>query len=506
MRISFANPELPAAGVLVVFATAAGKNSKLSETAAKLDAETGGAVSRAIKASRFKGEKGQTLTLLALDGCKLERVMLVGLGKAKEIDDLRMQEAGGKAYANLSNAPSSSASVAVDAIDGCEMTAAAMAAEAAYGAKLSAYRFDKYRTKLEADKKPALKSMRFLCHRSAAARTAYAVHDKVAEGVFMTRDLVSEPANVLFPASLAKRARELSKLGVKVEVLGAAQMKKLGMGALLGVAQGSVREAQMVVMHWNGAPRPGKGKKAEAPIAFVGKGVTFDTGGISIKPAAGMEDMKWDMGGSGVVIGLMRALAGRKAKCDVVGVVGLVENMPGGNAQRPGDIVTSMSGQTIEVLNTDAEGRLVLADALHYTIDRFKPRFVVNLATLTGAIIVALGNEYAGLFSNNDLLSERLSKAGEEIGEKVWRFPLHDAYDKLINSGVADMQNIGGRGAGSITAAQFLKRFVGKTPWSHLDIAGVTWSKEDAPTVPKGGTAFGVRLLDRLVANHYEAK
>ncbi len=506
MRISFANPELPATGVLVVFATAAGKKSKLSETAAKLDAETGGAVSRAIKASRFKGDKGQILTLLALGGCKLERVMLVGLGKAKEIDDLRMQATGGEVYASLSSAPATSASIAIDAVDGCEMTAAAMAAEAAYGAVLRTYRFDKYRTKLEADKKPALKSMQFLCARSAAARTAYASHAKVAEGVFMTRDLVSEPANVLFPKSLAARARELTKLGVEVEVLGAAQMKKLGMGALLGVAQGSVHEAQMVVMHWNGAPRPGKGKKVEPPIAFVGKGVTFDSGGISLKPGAGMEDMKWDMGGSGVVIGLMRALAGRKAKCDVVGVVGLVENMPGGNAQRPGDIVTSMSGQTIEILNTDAEGRLVLADALHYTIDRFKPRFVVNLATLTGAVIVALGNEYAGLFSNNDQLSERLSKAGEEVNEKLWRFPLHDAYDKMINSDAADMQNIGGRSAGSITAAQFLKRFVGKTPWSHLDIAGVTWSKEDKPTVPKGGTAFGVRLLDRLVANHYEGK
>jgi len=506
MRISFANLELPATGVLVVFATATGKKTKLSETAAKLDAEAGGAVSRAIKASRFKGHKEQTLTLFALDSCKLERVVLVGLGKAQDIDDLRMQAIGGEVYASLSNAPSTNAKIAVDEIEGCEMTGAEMAADAAYGAVLRSYRFDKYRTKLEADKKPVLKSMCFLSNRVAVARTAYAVHAKVAEGVFMTRDLVSEPPNVLFPASLAARARELSKLGVKVEVLGAVQMKKLGMGALLGVAQGSVKEAHMVVMRWNGAPRPRKGKKLEAPIAFVGKGVTFDSGGISIKPSAGMEDMKWDMGGSGVVIGLMRALAGRKAKCDVVGVVGLVENMPGGNAQRPGDIVTSMSGQTIEVLNTDAEGRLVLADALHYTIDRFKPRFVVNLATLTGAIIIALGNEHAGLFSNNDQLSERLLKAGEDVDEKVWRFPLHDTYDKMIESGVADMQNIGSRGAGSITAAQFLKRFVGKTPWSHLDIAGVTWSVKDKPTVPKGGTAFGVRLLNRLVANHYEGK
>jgi leucyl aminopeptidase len=295
----------------------------------------------------------------------------------------------------------------------------------------------------------------------------------------------------------------LEKLGVKVQILGEPQMRKLGMGALLGVGQGSIRESRLVVMQWNGGPK-GRGKAAQ-PIAFVGKGVTFDTGGISIKPAAGMEDMKWDMGGSGVVIGLMKALAGRKAKVNVVGVVGLVENMPGANAQRPSDIVTSMSGQTIEVLNTDAEGRLVLADALHYTNDRFKPKFMVNLATLTGAIIVSLGSHHAGLFSNNDQLSERLTTAGIDVEERLWRLPLSDAYDKMINSQAADMQNIGGRGAGSITAAQFLKRFVGKTPWAHLDIAGVTWSKADAPTVPKGGTAFGVRLLDRLVANNYES-
>ena len=335
----------------------------------------------------------------------------------------------------------------------------------------------------------------------------YQAKDKVADGVFFTRDLVSEPANVLYPVTLAKQAQTLSKLGIKVEVLNEAQMAKLGMGALLGVGQGSIRESRMVVMQWNGADKPAKGKKAEAPIAFVGKGVTFDTGGISIKPSGGMEDMKWDMGGSGVVIGLMKALAGRKAKVNAVGVVGLVENMPGGNAQRPGDIVTSMSGQTIEVLNTDAEGRLVLADALWYTKERFKPKFMVNLATLTGAIIVCLGGEMAGLFSNNDRLSERLTEAGKKVDENLWRMPLGDAYDKMINSDAADMKNIGaGRGAGSTTAAQFLQRFVDKTPWAHLDIAGVTWSKAEKPTVPKGGTGFGVRLLDRLVADYYEKK
>jgi leucyl aminopeptidase len=292
--------------------------------------------------------------------------------------------------------------------------------------------------------------------------------------------------------------RQLSKLGVKVEVLGEKQMEKLGMGALLGVGQGSRCESQIVVMQWNG------GRKSQKPVAFIGKGVTFDTGGISLKPAAGMGDMKWDMGGAGTVSGLMKALAGRKAKVNAVGLIGLVENMPDGNAQRPGDIVTSMSGKTIEVLNTDAEGRLVLADVLWYCQDRFKPTAMIDLATLTGAIIVGLGHEYAGMFSNDDALSKQLSAAGEAVDEKVWRLPLHEAYDKLLKSDAADMKNIGGRDAGSITAAQFLQRFVNDVPWVHLDIAGMAWSNKVADVVPKGGTGYGVRLLDRLVQDMYE--
>jgi leucyl aminopeptidase len=290
----------------------------------------------------------------------------------------------------------------------------------------------------------------------------------------------------------------LAEIGVEVEVLGEKQMKKLGMGALLGVGQGSERESQLVVMRWNG------GTEGDAPLAFIGKGVTFDTGGISIKPAGGMEDMKWDMGGSAVVIGLMKTLALRKAKANVVGVVGLVENMPSGTAQRPGDVVTTMSGQTVEVINTDAEGRLVLADALWYTQDRFKPHFMIDLATLTGAIIIALGDQYAGLFSNDDKLSDKLIAAGRAVGEGVWRLPVDDPYDKQIKSEIADMMNVGGREGGSITAAMFLKRFVNGVKWAHLDIAGVTWSKKDGPVTPKGATAFGVRLLDRLVADNYE--
>ncbi|MDP6843209.1 MAG: leucyl aminopeptidase [Rhodospirillales bacterium] len=501
MRISFTKPALPGTGTAVVAAMAKGK---LTPSAQKLDAKTGGAIKRAIRASRFEGKKGQTLNIMAPAGTRLERIMLVGLGKAAEVTDLEMQKLGGGIYAGTRRVKSGKVWVAVDAVTDAKLTAAQMAAEIAYGARLRSYRFDKYKTKEKKSEKPSLTSLTVQCARFTDARRAYSGLAKIADGVFFTRDLVSEPANVIYPDSLAKQARSLEKLGVRVQVLGEAAMRRLGMGALLGVGQGSDRDSKLVVMQWNGAGQKRGGAKSDAPLAFVGKGVTFDTGGISIKPSARMEDMKWDMGGSGVVIGLMKALAGRKAKVNAVGVVGLVENMPSGAAQRPGDIVTSMSGQTIEVLNTDAEGRLVLADALWYCKEKFKPKLMINLATLTGAIIVSLGNEYAGMFSNNNRLCDRLSKAGEAVGELVWRLPLSDTYDKLINSDAADMKNIGGRGAGSITAAQFLKRFVGDTPWAHIDIAGVTWSKSDKPTVPKGGTAFGVRLLDRLVNDHYE--
>jgi leucyl aminopeptidase len=319
----------------------------------------------------------------------------------------------------------------------------------------------------------------------------------------MTRDLVSEPANELYPESFADQCKELASLGIKVQILDEAKMERLGMGALLGVGQGSRRESRLVVMKWNGDTRKNAPKK---PLAFVGKGVCFDTGGISLKPGPGMEEMKWDMGGAGTVTGLMKALAGRKAKVNAVGVIGLVENMPDGNAQRPGDIVKSMSGQTIEILNTDAEGRLVLADALWYTQKTFKPEFMIDLATLTGAIIIALGHENAGLFSNNDDLSDKLYKAGQDVDEGVWRFPLSSAYAKQTKSPIADLQNIGtgGRGAGSIVAAEFLQKFVNDVPWVHLDIAGMAWSKQDKPTVPKGGTGYGVRLLNQFVKENYE--
>jgi leucyl aminopeptidase len=496
MKIAFANPGLPANGVLVVGLS---DGAKLGSSAQALDRKMRGGLQRAIKASRFKGKKGQSLTLLVPGGTKLDRVLVVGMGKPEEITDLSMQSVGDQIYKSLAG-DAKAVTVAVDAWPKSKLDPATIAAEIGFGAQLRSYRFDKYRTKEKKEDKPVLGSLKICCAGSNAARKIFAEREKIVEGVFFTRDLVSEPANIIYPETLANEAKKLTQVGVKVEVLGLKELQKLGMGMLIGVAQGSVREPRVVVMQWNGGP------KGQQPIAFLGKGVTFDTGGISIKPAGGMEDMKWDMGGAGVVIGLMRVLASRKAKANIIGVVGLVENMPSGTAQRPGDIVTSMSGQTVEVINTDAEGRLVLGDCLWYTKERFKPQFMVNLATLTGAIIVALGHEYAGLFSNNDELSERLTKSGKAVNELLWRMPMGDAYDKMIRSPAADMKNIGGRDAGSITAAQFLHRFVDKVPWAHLDIAGVTWTNADRPTVPKGGTGFGVRLLDRFVADHYEAK
>jgi leucyl aminopeptidase len=495
MKIAFAEPSLPKSGAVVVGVQ---EGRKLSRSAERIDKETHGAVQRAIKASRFDGKKDETLALLAPPNLTASRVLLVGLGKAEGADARRLQDIGGTIVAQLNSAGEKEATVLLDDLDGLGNGEAAT--NLGFGALLRTYRFDKYKTKEKPEKKPSLTRLTIAGSDVAGAKKLWPKLEAVAEGIAFTRDLVSEPANVLYPETLAEQARSLEELGVEVEILDEKRMKKLGMGALLGVGQGSVNPPRLVVMQWKGNSRA----KA-SPVAFIGKGVTFDTGGISIKPADGMWDMKWDMAGAGVVIGLMRALAGRKAKVNAVGLVGLVENMPSGAAQRPGDIVTSLSGQTIEVLNTDAEGRLVLADVLWYCQDRFKPQFMVNLATLTGAIIVALGHEHAGLFANNDDLADRILAAGKEVGELCWRLPLADAYDREIDSDAADVKNIsGGRAGGSITAAQFLQRFVNNVPWAHLDIAGTAWSKKDTPTVPKGATAFGVRLLDRLVADHYE--
>ncbi|OIQ94510.1 cytosol aminopeptidase [mine drainage metagenome] len=498
MKISFAKSALPDEGALVVGILEGGA---LPSTAARLDEASGGTLSRAIAASRFEGKKDQSLLLVAPAGLTLSRLLLLGLGKGETFDALAAEAFGGGAVAALAGAGDAQMAIAVDAVAGSALPVAEAAAHAALGARLRSYRFDKYRTTEKKTEKPSVKKVVVLAEDAAAAKKAYAPLEAVAEGVFLTRDLASEPANVIYPESLAEQAKALAGLGLEVEVLGEKQMRKLGMGALLGVGQGSERESQLAVLRWSGAD-----DKEAAPLAFVGKGVTFDTGGICLKPAANMEDMKWDMGGAAVVIGLMKALALRKARVNAVGVVGLVENMPSGTAQRPGDVVTSASGQTIEVINTDAEGRLVLADALWYTQDRFKPRAIIDLATLTGAIIVSLGAHYAGLFANDDTLAGQLTAAGAAVGEKLWRMPVDDPYDKQIKSEIADMKNVGEGGAGSVTAAMFLKRFIKETPWAHLDIAGVTWAKKDGPVTPKGASAFGVRLLDRLVADQYEQK
>ena len=410
----FAAPaKLGTSGVLIVFCDDA---LKFGPATAKALGTAAGLVTRAAKAERFTGKSGSTLELIVPEGLKVARLVVIGAGKTKDLEQKDMLKLGGLAMGKLPLA-------ANEGMVFAELPGGALKAELvadlALGVVLRAYAFDRYKTKRKDDEKPAAKrSMTVAVGDVAAGRKAYATREAISGGVLLARDLVNEPANVLYPEEFARRALALKKTGVTVEVLDLKAMKKLGMNALLGVGQGSARESRVVVMRWNG------GKAGEAPVAFIGKGVCFDTGGISIKGAAGMEDMKGDMAGAACVTGLMQALAARKAKVNAVGVIGLVENMPDGNAQRPGDIVTSMSGQTIEIINTDAEGRLVLADVLWYAAKRFKPKFMVDLATLTGAIIVALGQEYAGMFSNDDKLCERLTKSGELTGELVWRMPL----------------------------------------------------------------------------------
>ncbi|KUL96198.1 aminopeptidase A [Bosea sp. WAO] len=452
-------------------------------------------IARAAAAERFKGKSLSGLTVLAPEGAGYERLILIGTGPESERDKLDFALLGGAIAGRLGHGRSADI---IAALPDSELSAAEIA-EIGLGLKLRSYAFNQYKTKSREAEQSEPKAAILRVADTSAVKKALKAREAIAGGVELARDLVNEPPNVLYPEEFAERAAKLEKLGVEVEILDEKQLKKIGMRALLGVGQGSRRESRVVVMRWNGA---GKGDK---PVAFVGKGVTFDTGGISIKPAGGMEDMKGDMAGAACVTGLMHALAARKAKVNAVGVIGLVENMPDGNAQRPGDIVTSLSGQTIEIINTDAEGRLVLADVLWYTQDRFKPVFMVNLATLTGAILVALAQEHAGLFSNNDELAERLATAGKGTGETVWRMPLGAAYDKMIDSKFADMKNSAGRHGGSITAAQFLQRHVNDTPWAHLDIAGTGMGSLSTEINRSWGSGWGVRLLDRLVANHYEA-
>ena len=489
MKISFEKPNLPKSGILIILLE---EGATLAGTAQKLDQSGKGQLARAMKAGAFEGKKEQVLDVLAPGG-GLDRVLLMGLGKAANLSDREVEYLGGAMAGSLQGVKAKAATVDASAL-GDSQKAALLAS----GARLRRYGFEAYKSKKDA-KSGGLESLTVATPDPAAARKAWAPLEAVAEGNHLARDLVNEPANVLVPVTFAERAKALAKLGVKVDIMTPAQMKKLGMGALLGVAQGSPHEARMVVMRWDG------GKKGEQPVAFIGKGVTFDTGGVSIKPGAGMEDMKGDMAGAACVVGLMHALAKRKAKVNVIGAIGLVENAVDGKAQKPGDVVTSMSGQTIAVLNTDAEGRLVLADVLWYIQDKYKPKFMVNLATLTGAILIALGKEHAGLFSNNDELSARLAEAGLATGEKVWRMPLAPEYDKLIDHDVADMKNIGGRHGGSITAAQFIQRFVNGTPWAHLDVAGTAMDSPKTPINQSWASGWGVRLLNHLVATHYES-
>ncbi len=457
---------------------------------AEISLEQADMVRTAAKAGRFEGKTGQTFQTFVTEGDTVIQVVLTGIGKGQRND---CEAAGGAIVAKLI-----ASGVKHLAINGAGL-AEDQLARLLFGAKLRSWRIDKYRTTMPENAKQTLTAITVLNTDMESAKIWQDL-SAVADGVALTRELVSEPANVIYPESFVARCEELRDMGVELTVLGQEEMEKLGMGALLGVSQGSVRPPRMLAMRWDGTN--GAQKK---PLALVGKGVTFDTGGISLKPPGGMEDMKWDMGGAGAVAGTMKALAGRKAKAHVIGVCGLVENMPDGNAQRPGDVVTSMSGQTIEVINTDAEGRLVLCDALHWTQETFEPEVVVNLATLTGAIIVSLGNEHAGCFSNDDGLSDDLLAAGKTAGDPLWRFPLTAAYDKQINSPIADMKNVGGKGAGSITAAQFLKRYIQDgVKWAHLDIAGMVWADKPGPVWDKGATGFGVRLLDQYVADNFE--
>ncbi len=470
-----------------------GEGDAASPGFSQLDAATADYVRKALGASGYKAAKGKAQLLASPAGFDGAALAFVGAGDLKALDGAAMETVA----ASLFHAVKASGFTALS-LDATGYPADVVA-YAVLAFHLAAYRFDKYFGAAKLEKAPQLKAITVVCDDVAAAEAAYAPLSAIRDGVLFARDLVSEPANILYPQSYADRVKGLEGTGLKVEVLGEKEMTDLGMFSLLGVGLGSRKESKLVIMQWNGAGDA-------QPVAFVGKGVTFDTGGISIKPAEGMEDMKWDMGGSAAVVGTMIALASRKAKVNAVGIIGLVENMPDGNAQRPGDVVTAMSGTTIEVINTDAEGRLVLADALWYCQDRFKPQFMIDLATLTGAMIIALGMDYAGVFSNNDELAGRIADASKSVSENTWRMPLPAQYEKQIDSKIADIRNIGGRPAGSITAALFLQRFVNSVPWAHMDIAPTAWTNEQRiPTVPEGATGFGVRTLDALVAKFYEA-
>ena len=494
ITITFGPQRPGGAGDLVVFV---GDDLALGEAARRfLGREGVDLVARAAGSEKFKGRSLSALSLPAPAGVEASRLVVVGLGSDKDRAKIDWPALGGFTAGKVSGRQ---ARVVLDwpGIGGSPKETA----EFALGARLRAYGFDRYKSAKKPDaEESAGTALEILVADPAAAEAAAAATTAVAEGVVIARDLINEPPNVLFPEEFARRASELTKLGVEVEVLDLAKLREIGMGALLAVAQGSAREPRVVIMRWNG------GEASEAPVALVGKGVVFDSGGISIKSAGGMEDMKGDMGGAAAVVGTLHALASRKAKANVVGAIGIVENMPDGASYRPSDIVTSLSGQTIEVINTDAEGRLVLADVLWHVQKTYSPKLMIDLATLTGAIIVALGQDIAGLFSNDDELATRIAAAGELTGEKVWRMPLIPAFDKAIESKFADMKNTGGRHGGAATAAAFIKRYVNDLPWAHLDIAGVGMSSSPSEINRSWGAGWGVRLLDRFVRDNHEAK
>ncbi|WP_221792886.1 leucyl aminopeptidase [Aquisediminimonas sediminicola] len=494
MRFSFADQVSQVAQPLVLPVRGA---IDLTRALRRLSNDVARVVQASAIAQRFEGEAASIAEALVADGAEVRRILLVGLGTGPLDTNGLMEKAGGAVAVKLLTSGVTAISVDFTGLEGVGLDQAA--ARFAYGARLRSWRHDVYRTKLPKSQKPTLSDIEIVGARGAA--DAWTTLSAIADGVEFTRTLVTEPANVIYPESFVARCERLATLGVEIEILGEDEMRAAGMGALLGVSQGSARPPRLLVMRWNGLDSATERK----PVVFVGKGVTFDTGGISIKPAAGMEDMKWDMGGAGAVAGTMLALASRKAKAHVVGICGLVENMPSGTAQRPGDVVVSMSGQTVEVINTDAEGRLVLCDAMTWVQRKYKPEVMIDLATLTGAIIISLGHEYAGLFSNNDELAEQLLAAGKASGNPLWRMPMGEAYDKQIDSPIADMKNVGGREGGSITAAQFLQRFVDEgVRWAHLDIAGTVWTAKPGPTWEKGASGYGVALLNQLVADHFE--
>ena len=493
MKIEFVDQAAPVVdgGVLAVLVF---EGAEPSPASTGLDGELAAKLARLLARGAFRGRLGQSFSIATPSNLGADSVLILGAGPEAAWGARNAELAAAHAY-NVAKAGGAEALSITLPAGGSDI-----AAHAGFGVRLATYRFDKYRTTAETKPKPGPTTVAIATDDPQSAASGYEALAGLADAIFIARDLVSEPANILFPAEFGRRVQALSGIGLEVEILGEADMRALGMGALLGVGQGSERESQLAVIQWRGSKDP-----TSAPVAFVGKGVCFDTGGISLKGADRMEEMIIDMAGAAAVTGAMYALAARKAKVNAVGILGLVENMPDGMAQRPGDIVTSMSGQTIEVINTDAEGRMVLADALWYCQDRFKPRFMVDLATLTGAIMTALGADVGGLFSNDEALATNLLAAAAASDDPLWRLPMPEQYAKSLESRAADMKHVGDRFGGAITAAQFIQKFVNKTPWAHLDVGMTVWKpKSNVATIPDGASGYGVRLLDRLVADYYE--